>query len=188
MQAGRWSQSLNSLFLCHRTQPLWGPHRNLLWLELMLPECHISACCSQKCCQRLSSRGTCPPAPRARPPLPPSAVSGVPQGKGKFSDSQPRELGSSPRPLWGSAGKIAAGHFEFRNMELFRLAMSIGQIHFSFALPSGIEMDVQFRVYIEATIWFREDWGSNEKYILFLFKIFYSSKYKEIMFREKVVH
>lgn len=59
----------------------------------------------------------------SRPLLPPFAGSRTPQPQGEV---QPREVGPSPRPLQGSAGKIAAGNVEFRNMELLGLSIRIG--------------------------------------------------------------
>ncbi|VCX15573.1 unnamed protein product [Gulo gulo] len=57
-------------------------------------------------------RGTFTAAPvhlskRSRQPLPPSSVSWTPEGQTEVQRLSTREVGSSLRPLWRSAGKIA---------------------------------------------------------------------------------
>ena len=148
-------------FLCHRTQPLGGSHWNLLWLELVLPKCHVSACCSQKCCLRVSPGGTftrraCPRSPRApalcshlslRADSSTARWSAAPGG-GPFTVATPgRSWQNRCWQCWISEYGIIGIIYTYW----------LNSIHFSFALPSGMEMDVQFRVYIEAIVWFRED-------------------------------
>lgn len=148
-------------FLCHRTHPLGGSHWNLLWLELMLPKCHVSACCSQKCCLRVSPGGTFTLCAYPWSPRSPARCSHLSLGAGLLI----RKVKCSPG-RWA----LHRGHSRAVLAKSLLAMLNFGIWNYwdylyvlakfdSFLICTAFRdgMDVQFRVYIEAIVWFRED-------------------------------